>query len=284
MEITSRFAGVIKKLHYEAGEMAKVGKPLVDIDIQGEIKPEDLDALAETSAGEETALRRIDRPSTVPSDDLSPAISSSNLKNSINSKGKHATLATPAVRHLTKELDVDIVEVDGTGKDGRVLKHDVYQFAKQRDTTFAFSNTVSSFPMIDTGVQKETSTQLSSMQAQMFRTMTRSLNIPHFLYADEIDFSRLSELRQRLNRTLVRDPVKDISKLSFLPFIIKGISLMLQRYPALNARVDVDPNSPKPTLILRSQHNIGVAMDAPSGLLVPVIKKCIKPQSSVHRF
>src|ERR1700710_474419 len=55
VEITSRFAGVIKKLHYEAGEMAQVGKPLIDIDIQGDVKAEDLEALtiAETEAGEE---------------------------------------------------------------------------------------------------------------------------------------------------------------------------------------------------------------------------------------
>jgi 2-oxoisovalerate dehydrogenase E2 component (dihydrolipoyl transacylase) len=106
----------------------------------------------------------------------------------------------------------------------------------------------------------------------MFKTMTKSLNIPHFLYADEIDFSGISELRHRLNNGLAKAPVGDVNKLSFLPFIIKAVSIALHRYPALNARVDVDPNTSKPVLVMRSQHNIGVAMDTPSGLIVPVVK------------
>jgi 2-oxoisovalerate dehydrogenase E2 component (dihydrolipoyl transacylase) len=106
----------------------------------------------------------------------------------------------------------------------------------------------------------------------MFKTMTKSLTIPHFLYADEIDFSGLTELRARLNKGLAKSPANDISKLSYLPFIIKAVSMALYQYPILNARVDVDANSSKPVLVMRSQHNIGVAMDTPSGLLVPVIK------------
>ncbi|TQS31950.1 hypothetical protein Golomagni_07752 [Golovinomyces magnicellulatus] len=90
----------------------------------------------------------------------------------------------------------------------------------------------------------------------MFKSMTRSLTIPHFLYADEIDFTELVKLRTRLNRVLAQTPVPDgPAKLSYLPFIIKAVSLAL-----------------KPSLVMRSQHNIGVAMDTPQGLLVPVIK------------
>lgn len=276
VEITSRFAGVIKRLHYEAGDMAKVGKPLVDIDIQGEIKQEDLEALTETSAGEESQAQ-VDDVTTPPStNEASKLESNPELSKQPPAKGKHATLATPAVRHLTKELDVDIAEINGTGRDGRVLKDDVYQFAKQRDTAPAKSDEVSSAPFSSPseqgGTQKEIMTQLSNTQAQMFKTMTRSLTIPHFLYADEIDFSGLSELRQRLNRRLAKTPDNKISKLSYLPFIIKAVSMMLHRYPSLNARVDVDSTSSKPVLFMRSQHNIGVAMDTPSGLIVPVVK------------
>ena len=270
VEITSRFAGVIKKLHYEAGEMAKVGKPLVDIDIQGEIKQEDLEALTETGSGEESQAQAKEEPSstaatTTPETRPEP-------EKATPPKGKHATLATPAVRHLTKELDVNIAEVNGSGRDGRVLKDDVYQFAKQRDTAPAASGQSFAPPSADTGPQKETITQLSNTQIQMFKTMTKSLTIPHFLYADEIDFSELSQIRQRLNTRLAKSPTNEISKLSFLPFIIKAVSMALHRYPSLNARVDVDANSSKPVLVMRSLHNIGVAMDTPSGLLVPVIK------------
>ena len=270
VEITSRFAGVIKKLHYEAGEMAKVGKPLIDIDIQGEIKQEDLEALTESGAGEESQSQTKDESSsaeTTPASELPTA-----AENATPRKGKHATLATPAVRHLTKELDVNIAEVNGTGKDGRVSKGDVYEFAKLRDNPPAASGHSSGSPCADAGPQKETITPLSNTQAQMFKAMTKSLTIPHFLYADEIDFSGISQVRRRLNEGLAKSPTNNISKLSFLPFIIKAVSMALHQYPALNARVDVDAHSSKPVLVMRSQHNIGVAMDTPSGLLVPVIK------------
>lgn len=272
VEITSRFAGVIKKLHYDAGEMAKVGKPLVDIDIQGEIKQEDLEALTGPSAGEESLAQRDDSTTPLSTDEVpSPGISLEGEKPS-PPKGKHATLATPAVRHLTRELGVDLADVNGTGRDGRVLKDDVYQFAKQRDSAAAPPAKGPSSPPVASGSQIETVTPLSNIQAQMFKAMTKSLSIPHFLYADEIDFSRISGLRQRLNQGLAKTPINDVNKLSFLPFIIKAVSIMLDRYPTLNARVDIDPATSKPVLVMRSQHNIGVAMDTPSGLIVPVIK------------
>ncbi|PVH87223.1 lipoamide acyltransferase [Cadophora sp. DSE1049] len=274
VEITSRFAGVIKKLHYDAGDMAKVGKPLVDIDIQGDIKQEDLEALTEPGTGEEsqTQTEKTSSPAATESK-RTPEVPTPAEKPS-PPKGKHASLATPAVRHLTKELDVKIEDVNGTGRDGRVLKEDVYQFAKDRDSapeSRSSSQTLSP-PASSSGPQTETITQLSNTQHQMFKTMTKSLNIPHFLYADEIDFSGIAELRARLNRGLVKFPVNEVSKLSFLPFIIKAVSMSLDRYPTLNAKVDVDPSSSKPVLVMRSQHNIGVAMDTPNGLIVPVIK------------
>jgi 2-oxoisovalerate dehydrogenase E2 component (dihydrolipoyl transacylase) len=250
-----------------------VGQPLIDIDIQGEIKEEDLAALTEPGAGEESQVQAQDQekkaPETIcPKGTPSPQTSSV-PGNTSPPKGKHATLATPAVRHLTKELDVQIEDVNGTGRDGRVLKDDVYQFAKQRDST---PGQVSSSPKNVGGPQTETPRKLSNTQYQMFKTMTNSLKIPHFLYADEIDFSNLSELRARLNKGLAKSPVNEISKISFLPFVIKAVSMSIERYPILNARFDTDPESGKPILIMRSQHNIGVAIDTPLGLMVPVIK------------
>ncbi|CZR61089.1 related to branched-chain alpha-keto acid dehydrogenase complex, E2 component precursor (lipoamide acyltransferase) [Phialocephala subalpina] len=272
VEITSRFAGVIKKLHYEAGEMAKVGKPLVDIDIQGEIKEEDLAALTEPGQGEESQAQAEDMAAPTPEPTPAPGTLPIPEKEP-KPKGKHASLATPAVRHLTKELDVNIEDVEGTGRDGRVLKEDVYQFAKQRDTASTPSSQPTTSPAPTSGPQTETVTQLSNTQHQMFKTMTKSLNIPHFLYAQEIDFSGLSKLRSRLNHTLAKVPAaNDLTKLSFLPFIIKAVSMTLTQYPILNARVDTDPKTSKPVLVMRNQHNIGIAMDTPSGLIVPVIK------------
>ncbi|KXJ95796.1 2-oxoacid dehydrogenases acyltransferase-domain-containing protein [Microdochium bolleyi] len=265
VEITSRFSGVVKKLYYEAGEMAKVGKPFVDIDIQGDVKKEDLEAL---TGGEEQQSSSSSQPT--PPSQASQSTTAAD--------GKSALLATPAVRHLLKQHDIDIGSVDGTGRDGRVLKEDIHKFLEGGAGTKASSSSPSSSPApassANTQEQVETAVALNNIQTQMFKAMTRSLTIPHFLYTDEVDFSSLHELRRRLNKVLSSSTLGEgeVSKLSYLPFVIKAVSLALYKYPILNARVEVDPSTSKPTLIHRSQHNIGVAMDTPSGLLVPVIK------------
>ena len=99
----------------------------------------------------------------------------------------------------------------------------------------------------------------------MFKSMTASLNIPHFLYTDTVNFTALSALRKQLNAS--RSP--DTPKLSYMPFIVKAVSLALNKYPLLNARLDTSGG--RPQLQMRSQHNVSVAVDTPNGLMVPVV-------------
>lgn len=184
------------------------------------------------------------------------------------SKGKLASLATPAVRGLLKELNVDIADVSGTGKDGRVMKDDVYRFLEAREagTGSAPSGPSSRSTSGEGEQQVETRLGLSPIQSQMFKTMTRSLSIPHFLYTDEVNITPISAIRQRLNHQSTSQ------RLSYLPFIIKAVSLALEEFPLLNSRVEVGEKQDPPQLIMRENHNIGIAMDTPQGLLVPNIK------------
>ena len=182
---------------------------------------------------------------------------------------KHAALATPAVRGLLKDLNVEITDVTGTGKDGRVTKDDVQKFIAAQKSGTAQSippHATRGLSSADQG-QVERPITLTPVQSQMFKTMTRSLSIPHFLYADEIDVTALSTLRQRLNHQSSR-----AQRLSYLPFVIKAVSLALEDFPLLNARVDTGTGEDTPKLVMREKHNIGVAMDTPQGLLVPNIK------------
>ncbi len=110
---------------------------------------------------------------------------SSENKTEMPGKRTHASLATPAVRHLSRELDVDIIRDRWPGKDGRVLKEDIYKFVESREELAKPKSRRRSQESWTTGVQKETRIQLANTQLQMFKTMTRSLAIPHFLYADE---------------------------------------------------------------------------------------------------
>ena len=243
-------------------------QPLCDIDIQSEISPEDESLITPPAeqAGKPTDAQQPQKAAdqhkkTTEREDNNP-------RSKVPASGKHASLATPAVRGLLKELDIKIEEVLGTGKDGRVLKEDVHKFAVARDSS-SLSPEVTSKPQLRrVGAQNETLINLTPIQSQMFKTMTRSLSIPHFLYADEVDLTALDKIRARL-----KAHPSNTQKLSYLSFIIKAVSMALNDFPLLNSRVEhsIDAGA-QPQLVMREKHNIGVAMDTAQGLLVPNIK------------
>jgi 2-oxoisovalerate dehydrogenase E2 component (dihydrolipoyl transacylase) len=305
VEITSRFAGVVKKLYYDAGEVARVGKPFVDIDVKEEEEEGDGGSQGASASESAAATPEVQAESSMPDprapkELVQPELESAQTpppppqqqqqhQHQQRPKGKAAHISTPAVRYLAQQHGVDIAEIDGTGKDGRVTKEDLQKFVRERPSSSSSSASSlstsqpqqsqqqpppppSSSPKAPSE-QQETVHKMTNTQAQMFKTMTRSLAIPHFLYSDEVDFSALHELRVRLNRALAQSPpvaAPSVAKLTYLPFLIKAVSMALHQYPILNARVDT--STPTPSIILRSAHNVGVAMDTPSGLVVPVVR------------
>ncbi|KAL1996573.1 hypothetical protein VTN49DRAFT_7438 [Thermomyces lanuginosus] len=265
-DITSRYEGVIKKLHFQADDTVPTGKALCDIEVDDAKYP---DESAPAVKADTPPQPQPPQPSPE-TREVQPA-PPREVQSEQKPKGKHASLATPAVRGLLKELNVNILDVDGTGKDGRVLKEDVLRYVAQRDKAKAETQlarpTEAARPVasVDT-TQTEAVQPLTHIQSQMFKTMTKSLTIPHFLYADEINITALSALRRKLASDRAQP-----QKITALPFIIKAVSLALEEFPILNAKLDTsDPNQPK--LIMRSKHNIGVAMDTPQGLIVPNVK------------
>ncbi|KAL1607728.1 hypothetical protein SLS60_002664 [Paraconiothyrium brasiliense] len=277
-QITSRFDGVIKKLYYEPDDMAKVGK--AHIDIQSEISEADaavLDGAADKPT-EDTPKKseprqqeiEVDRNDTaaatgdVPVQSAPPLPAEPAQEESEPRKppGKHASLATPAVRHMVKAANLNIEDIEGTGKDGRVLKEDV-----QRHTQSAKARTTS-VPSAAAAQQLEDRTQpLTPIQTAMFKKMAQSLSVPHFLYTDGVDFTALNAIRKKYNASREKS-----QRLTTFPFIVKALSLALQQYPLLNAHLDTQTNPDKPQLIYKGAHNIGIAVDSPTGLLVPVIR------------
>ena len=296
VEITSPFDGVIKKLHYDPDDMAITGKPLVDIDIQGEISEADKAQLGgggeegkEASGGggekdgvedqaresedakEQDIGEGVEQNTTAesPAQPPPPPAQSSKGDPAPPPKGDKATLATPAVRHLTKEHGVNITDIQGTGKDGRVLKEDVHQHVsgqgqQQQPQTEQSASSPTPAPA---PTREDRNVQMTPVQSQMFKTMTKSLNIPHFLYSTATDMGAVTAMRKRLN---AKARSAD-QKVTHLPFILKALSLALQQHPLLNSSLNAsDPK--KPELTYRGAHHFGVAIDAPSGLLVPVVK------------
>lgn len=273
VDISSRHTGVIKKLHFEADATVQVGQALVDIEVEGEaqnIDPEKTEVKEGVASVDREGAHLEERePGAEDATDTAPAEKGEEAPTGhvLQSGSKHASLATPAVRGLLKEHGIAIEDVQGTGKDGRVLKEDVHNFISARDARLVgqAQTTLRPQPSLD-AKQVETPQRLTPVQSHMLRTMTASLSIPHFLYSDTINITRLVAVRKSLNETGASP------KLSFLPFVVKAVSLALYKYPILNARLDAISNPQKPQLVMRSIHNIGIAMDTPGGLIVPVIK------------
>ncbi|KAF3928882.1 hypothetical protein ABW20_dc0109210 [Dactylellina cionopaga] len=274
VEISSRYDGVIKKLYYDAGDMAIVGKPLVDIDM-AEI-PEDTSELGDVSAQQEQsksepAAAQETGSSQIRTSSIAEGMEAAAMNGSGNS-GRHRSLATPAVRRIIRERSLDITKITGTGKDGRVLKEDVERYVEEPAEADKSSAVAAGRPRsAPTQSLEEETVPLTPMQNQMFKAMTRSLSIPHFLYADEAGIDRLVTLRNTINKNLAQSNDSIVKKISFMPFFIKAVSVALEEYPLINCRVDLTDES-KPKLVTRPQHNIGIAMDTPAGLLVPNIK------------
>ncbi|KAF2833058.1 branched-chain alpha-keto acid dehydrogenase E2 component [Ophiobolus disseminans] len=288
VEITSRFDGVIKKLYYEPDDMAKVGKPLVDIDIQSEISAAD-EALLKDGSDKEA---KQDAPQQPKSQEQGLEVGRNDTKASIGDTplleqasplppnptiedpkpqrqlGKHASLATPAVRHMVKEHSLKIEDIEGTGKEGRVLKEDVQRHAEAAKQPSSASSQPPVFTPTTSLKKVEDRVQpLTPVQSGMFKQMTKSLSIPHFLYTDVVDFGSLTSLRKKYNNGREKT-----DRVTPLPIIIKAVSLTLQQFPLLNSHLDTTSNPDKPQILVKGSHNIGVAVDSPAGLLVPVIK------------
>tara|TARA_R110002003_G_scaffold106_12_gene8796 strand:+ start:2023 stop:3225 length:1203 start_codon:yes stop_codon:yes gene_type:complete len=263
-------------------------KPLVDIDIQSEISEADA-ALLNGSSDKETKqdtkeqtepqeqaieVGRNDTKASIgdtPLPEQAPPLPPNPTQEESKPQrelGKHASLATPAVRHLVKEHKLKIEDIEGTGKEGRVLKEDVQRHAEAAKQATTTSSQPSASAPPNASRQLEDRTQpLTPVQSGMFKQMTKSLSIPHFLYTDVVDFSGLTSLRKKYNTG--RDKPDRITP---LPVIIKAVSLTLHQFPLLNAHLDTTTNPTKPHIVFKASHNIGVAVDSPSGLLVPVIK------------
>lgn len=125
-------------------------------------------------------------------------------------------------------------------------------------------------------VEEEKLEPLTPIQKAMFKSMTKSLSIPQLGYKDEIELNATTQYRNALNQHIANNAaLYPFKKMSYMPILIKCLSVALLRYPILNASLVVgddpdDVNSIR--LAYRKSHNIGIAMDTPQGLIVPNIK------------
>ncbi|KAK5217819.1 hypothetical protein LTR72_009482 [Exophiala xenobiotica] len=257
VEITSRFDGTITSLLYEEGDVAVVGQPILTLDVTD-------DTEGETSLAQ-SILEQPPTDTRAEQGDLAKEVAATSPKPRSSEEATSAksnALVTPAIRHMLKAGNIKIDQVNGTGKDGRITKDDVQRHisASKSTSTSKSSGTVGS-----TGDRVVTFTPTENA---MFGSMTESLKIPHFLFTHSIDFTDTNKLRGDLNSNF---STKQGVKLTPLPLIMKAVSQALAQFPKLNSHLDTTAES-KPRLTLKAEHNIGLAIDTPKGLVVPVVR------------
>ncbi|KAI6170108.1 hypothetical protein M3Y98_01205200 [Aphelenchoides besseyi] len=259
--ITSRYEGVIKKLqvtvqfpsttYYKVDDVARVGTPLIDIEVAD-------DAVEDSDPDEDTTLEGVQkRPET--REELAKEETQKEISVQVESANGSKFLATPAVRRLIKEHNIEISDVNGTGKDGRVLKEDILKFLEQPKGTLVESE-------FKPKLIEDKVVPIRGYTRAMIRSMSEALRIPHFGYNDEFTMDELIRLRDHLRVEAKRRHLK----LTYLPLIIKATSMALSEFPQLNAVADQKHEN----LIYKANHNICLAMDTPDGLVVPNVKFC----------
>jgi pyruvate dehydrogenase E2 component (dihydrolipoamide acetyltransferase) len=176
--------------------------------------------------------------------------------------------ASPSVRRLARELDIDLLRLKGTGEKGRITKDDVKASMKGAGGAATSSGGISipEIAAIDFSKFGTIETKpLPRIKKVSGPHLHRAwLNIPHVTHSDEADITELEDFRKRLD-TKGKDKGYRVTMLSFL---IKAAIGALKEYPMLNASLAPD----KENLIYKKYYNIGVAVDTPDGLVVPVIK------------
>ncbi len=263
VEITSRYAGTIKKLYYETGDMAPTGKPLCDIECEAE---DGEDVAAPTAEPEPEPAAAAPTPAPEPE----PVVEAP-TPSAPSATGK--VLTTPAVRRLAREHDLDLSLVQATGKDGRILKEDVLHFMASAESAAVTPIPVASAASRGLGgaVPEDKTVAVTGLQRIMVKTMTAATAVPHFTYCDEIDLGPLVELRGKLKPACAA--ATGGVNLTYMPFFIKAASLALNRTPILNAHLHIDEAQPDEVkLTYKGAHNISVAVASPQGLIVPNIK------------
>ena len=241
--ITSRYDGLIKALHYKVDDVALVGDSLLDI----ELDDDNGKTHAETANAKPEAVARAEHGNNT---------TDANVKH-VAESGVEKALATPAVRRIAMETNINLKDVPATGKGGRVLKEDI----------LAHLDRISAGSAEKKLGGKPTSGKLVPIKGyakHMWKTMTRSLTIPHFVYSDECTVSKLMDYRNEVKDSLKGQGIS----LSLMPFLIKAASRALEKVPQLNAWLDEENQ----TIRIVENHNIGIAMDTAEGLVVPCIK------------
>lgn len=278
MEVPSPASGKVQKLLIKEGDKAKEGSELLVLLSAGgkkksdsDAKPADKSEPSETDSDAEKADNKKPESSdsaTKSKSDERDSPSKADKTSAAKSSGDDKTYAGPAVRKMARELGVELSQVKGSGPKDRVLKEDLQAYVKSAlSSPRATSGSgIPAVPAVDFSKFGDIElTPLSKMDKLTSENMHRSwLNVPHVTQTDDVDVTDLEDFRGGLKEEAKRRGVK----LSPLPFILKACAVALKRHPKINSSLHDDGEH----LVLKQYVHIGMAVDTPHGLVVPVIR------------
>jgi pyruvate dehydrogenase E2 component (dihydrolipoamide acetyltransferase) len=275
MDLPASAGGIVQQVHIKPGDKVAEGSLVATVMMDGAgigagttapakpeepaQKPEVSPSKAQEQAAPVIAPEPI-KPTTTAPPVLAPAIDQGSAM---------SAHASPSVRLFARELGVDITQISaGNGRKGRILKQDVQSYVKRiiSDGAPQGGAGIPSIPAVDFSQFGETETQkLSKIKRLTGQNLSRVwLNLPMVTYHEEADITEMEAFRVALNAEKAKDEVK----ITALMFIIKALVAAMKQFPSFNSSLSTDGEN----LILKKYINIGIAVDTPNGLVVPVLR------------
>ena len=267
MEVPAPFAGVVKEILVKAGDKVSTGSLIMKFEVAGA-------APVAAAAPQAAAPAQVAAPAAAPS---APAATASDAD---VTSAKSFAHATPVIRRLAREFGVNLDKVKGTGRKGRILKEDVQAYVKAAVKALESGSSVAAgaangaglgllpWPKVDFSKFGEIEeVELSRINKISGANLHRNwVMIPHVTHFDKADITELEAFRKEQNALAEKQKLG--VKITPVVFIMKAVAKALEAYPRFNSSITEDAQR----LILKKYINIGVAVDTPNGLVVPVFK------------
>jgi pyruvate dehydrogenase E2 component (dihydrolipoamide acetyltransferase) len=268
VEIPSPYDGTVSKISVGEGEVAVVGDTLITFDGEGgDAEGGNAPAPAEQ---EQTSIQA----NGTESNETVKEIKEEGPKaDAGEAPSGELVIAMPSVRKYAREQGVDIKQVSGSGKGGRVLAEDIDSFknggaakaAPQTEAAEPATEAKASAPVVSGDEFPESREKMSGIRRAIAKAMvTSKTTAPHVTLMDEVDVTELVAHRKKFKAVAAEKEIK----LTYLPYVAKALVSVLKNFPILNSSIDDATDE----IVTKHYYNIGIAADTEKGLLVPVVK------------
>lgn len=269
MEIPAPEAGVVKELKVNVGDRVSEGSLMLILE-----PAETADAAAETAEEAAPAPAAVEEKAPAPAPVAeapkpAPAAPKPSPTAKIDEVSFSKAYASPSVRKFARELGVDLGLVDGTGRKGRISREDVQNFVKRALSQGAATGTglgVTPMPEIDFSqwgdIESQPLTKINKLTGQFLHR--NWVTIPHVTQFDEADITDMEAFRKEMAAEYKEKGIR----ITPLVFMMKAVVSALKEFPRFNSSLDVSGEN----LILKNYYNVGIAVDTPDGLVVPVVQ------------